>query len=209
MAALIPSGRTMRTHYEILGVKEDASAREINAAFRRLVKKHHPDKGGDAATFQRVTEAYNVLKNKGAREAYDFEHKFEDFLDKANRRTLRERCVDMLRAHAFAFLTAFAFLFGIILLDWGDGINEDFNPVLLAAGCASILLSVGFYANRKRRYENMRDAATRAVFSILFFLFDVVMRVYLILVVAFSVVALLALLNWLKKNYLHFLPHHF
>lgn len=199
----------MRTHYEVLGIKEDASAREINAAFRRLVKKHHPDKGGDPATFQRVTEAYNVLKNEGAREAYDFEHKFEDFLDRTNRRTLGERVVETLRNHAFAFLSGFAFLFGIVLLDWGDGINEDFNPALLAVGSASILLSVGFYANRRRRYENLRDAATRAVFSILFFLFDVLMRVYLILVVAFSVVALLALLNWLKKNYLHLLPHHF
>jgi hypothetical protein len=202
-------GRAMRSHYDVLGVKEDASAREVNAAYRRLAKKHHPDKGGDPATFQRVTEAYNVLKSKPAREAYDFEHKFEDFLDKTNRRTLRQRFVDLLRRHAFAFLTVVAFLFGIFLLDWGDGIHEDFNPFLLAAGCASILLSVGFYANRQRVYEGLGEAVTRAIFSILLFLFDVVMRVYLILVVAFSVVALLALLNWLKKNYLHLLPHHF
>ncbi|WP_442753305.1 J domain-containing protein [Methylocystis sp. JAN1] len=199
----------MRSHYEVLGVKEDASAREVNAAYRRLAKKHHPDKGGDPATFQRVTDAYNVLKSKSAREAYDFEHKFEDFLDKTSRRTLRQRLVDLLRGNAFAFLTVFAFLLGVFLLDWGDGIHEDFNPALLAAGCASILLSVGFYANRRRLYQGLGDALTRAVFSILFFLFDVLMRVYLILVVAFAVVALLALLNWLKQNYLHLLPHHF
>jgi len=199
----------MRSHYEVLGVKEDAGAREINAAYRRLVKEHHPDKGGDPAVFQRVTEAYNVLKSKPAREAYDFEHKFEDFLVKTNRRTLRQRLADFARAHAFSFLTVVAFILGILLLDGGDGINEAFNPALLAAGCASILLSVGFYANRSRLYEGLGDALMRAVFSILFFLFDVVMRVYLILVVAFSVVALLALLNWLKKNYLHLLPHHF
>ncbi|WP_457796307.1 J domain-containing protein [Methylocystis sp. S23] len=199
----------MRSHYEVLGVKEDAGAREINAAYRRLAKKHHPDKGGDPAAFQRVTEAYNVLKSKAARDAYDFEHKFENYLDKANRRTLRQRLADFLRRHAFSFLAVFAFFFGIFLLDWGDGIHEAFNPALLAAGCASILLSVGFYANRQRLYEGLGDAVVRAVFSILLFLFDVAMRVYLILVVGFSVVALLALLNWLKKNYLHLLPHHF
>ncbi|QGM98623.1 J domain-containing protein [Methylocystis parvus] len=199
----------MRSHYEVLGVKEDAGAREINAAYRRLAKKHHPDKGGDPASFQRVTEAYNVLKNRPVREAYDFEHKFESFLHKSNRRTLRQRIGDFLRRRAFAILSVFAFFSGILLLDWGDGINEDFNPVLLGAGCGSILLSMGFYANRRRLYEGLFDALLRAVFSILLFLFDVAMRVYLILVVAFSAVALLALLNWIKKNYLHLLPHHF
>jgi curved DNA-binding protein CbpA len=199
----------MRTHYDVLGVKEDASAREINAAYRRLAKKYHPDKGGDPATFQRVAEAYNVLKHKPAREAYDFEHKFKDFLDKTNRRTLRQRFADFLRRHAFSFLTVFAFFLGIFLLDRGDGLIEPFNPAFLGAGGAAILLSVGFYANRRRLYEGLIDALMRAVFSILYFLFDVAMRVYLILVVAFSVVALLALLNWLKKNYQHLLPPHF
>lgn len=199
----------MRSHYEVLGVREDAGAREINAAYRRLVKTHHPDKGGDAAAFQRITEAYNILKNKPAREAYDFEHRFQDFLDKTGRRTLRQRFVDFLSGHAYRFLAVFAFLLGVFLLDWGDGIHEDFNPRLLVAGCGSILLSVGFYANRQRLYEGLPDALVRAIFSILLFLFDVAMRVYLILVVAFAVVALLALLNWLKQNYLHLLPHHF
>lgn len=201
----------MRTHYDILGVRPDASKREINAAYRKLAKQYHPDvKGGDAEKFQLVTEAYSILRSRPEREAYDIEQKFETFLDEtAGKRTFRERLTDFLRGYAFYFLAVLSFLLGIFLLDSGDGINEAFNPLLLAAGCVSILLSVGFFANRRRFYIGLVEAVFRAVFSIFFFLFDVLMRVYLILVIAFSVVALVALVNWLKKNYLHFLPQHF
>lgn len=200
----------MATHYEVLGVKEDASTREINAAYRRLAKKYHPDKGGDPDKFQQVTEAYNILKSRPERDAYDFEHRFENFLDEAaGRRTLLQRLADLLHRHAFAFLSGLSFLLGVFLIDAGDGINEPFNPFLLAAGGASILLCVGFFANRGQPYQGFVEALLRAVFSILFFLFDVVMRVYVILVLIFSVVVLVALLNWLKKNYLHLFPYHF
>lgn len=31
---------------------------EIEAAYRRLRSQHHPDRGGDAAQFHRITKAY-------------------------------------------------------------------------------------------------------------------------------------------------------
>ena len=34
---------------------------DLKAAYRRLVKEHHPDYGGDAAAFRIVNEAYNAL----------------------------------------------------------------------------------------------------------------------------------------------------
>jgi hypothetical protein len=200
----------MATHYEVLGVSENASKREINAAYRRLAKKHHPDKGGDVETFQKVTDAYNVLKSGSEREAYDFEHKFESYLDATSGRgSFKQRLAAFFRGHAFLALSVLFFVFGIFLLDAGDGIQEDFNKGLVAAGCVSVLLSVGFFANRGRDFIGVTEAVVRSVFSILFFLFDVAMRVYLICAIVFSVVALLALLNWLKRTYLHFLPHHF
>lgn len=201
---------TMATHYEVLGVKEDATRREINAAYRRLVKQHHPDKGGDPAKFQRVTQAYNALKSLPEREAYDFEHKFGNFLDEtANKRTILQRLSAFLRERAFAMLSALSFLLGVLLIDAGDGVNERYNPVLLAAGCVSILLCVGFFANRGQVYEGLGAALLRAVFSILFFLFDVMMRLYVILALMFSVVVLVALLNWLKTHHLNLPPIHF
>jgi len=44
--------------WDVLGVKKEASKPEILSAFRALARVHHPDTGGDAATFKRLREAY-------------------------------------------------------------------------------------------------------------------------------------------------------
>ncbi|HEY8163204.1 MAG TPA: DnaJ domain-containing protein [Methylocystis sp.] len=200
----------MRTHYEVLGVKEDATRREISAAYRQLVKRHHPDKGGDPAKFQQITQAYDALRSEPERKARGAQRKSASALDKAaGKRTLLQRVKDFLNARAFAALSALSFLLGVFLIDAGDGVNEGYNPFLLAAGGVSILLCVGFFANRGQPYKGLWAALLRTLFSILYFLFDVMMRLYVILALIFSVVVLVALLNWLKKNYLHFLPPHF
>jgi curved DNA-binding protein CbpA len=45
----------------ILDVASDASATEIQAAFRRVIAAHHPDLGGDVAAALRVLGARDVL----------------------------------------------------------------------------------------------------------------------------------------------------
>jgi DnaJ-domain-containing protein 1 len=45
----------------VLGLQAGASQEVIKQAFRRLVKQHHPDMGGSAEAFRRVTEAYQRL----------------------------------------------------------------------------------------------------------------------------------------------------
>ncbi len=64
-----------RDYYADLGVSRTASTEEINAAFRKLAAKYHPDRNpGDKAAeqkFTRMAEAYNVLKDPKSREAYD------------------------------------------------------------------------------------------------------------------------------------------
>ena len=45
----------MRDPYDELGVSSHASAEEIKAAYRQLVKQHHPDAGGDEKEFKKVT----------------------------------------------------------------------------------------------------------------------------------------------------------
>jgi curved DNA-binding protein CbpA len=40
----------MNDPYTVLEVSSHASAAEIKAAYRRLVKQHHPDAGGDDQT---------------------------------------------------------------------------------------------------------------------------------------------------------------
>lgn len=50
--------------YEILGVPFGASQEEIKKAFRALAKLHHPDLGGDAEVFKKITAAYAELTGK-------------------------------------------------------------------------------------------------------------------------------------------------
>lgn len=54
-----------KNYYETLGVAETATKSEIKKAYRKLAKKHHPDKNpGDTKAeqkFKEVTEAYETL----------------------------------------------------------------------------------------------------------------------------------------------------
>ncbi|MDR1185469.1 MAG: DnaJ domain-containing protein [Coriobacteriales bacterium] len=67
---------TEKNYYEVMGLKEDASADEIKKAFKKLARKHHPDAGGDEARFKDISEAYEVLSDKEKREEYDTFLKF-------------------------------------------------------------------------------------------------------------------------------------
>jgi len=57
--------------YKLLGVSKQASTAEIRRAYKTLILKHHPDKGGDEATFIDMRHAYEVLSDKDKRARYD------------------------------------------------------------------------------------------------------------------------------------------
>lgn len=59
-------------YYSTLGVNKGASADEIKKAYRGLAMKHHPDRGGDSAQFQKIQEAYATLSDDQKRQEYDF-----------------------------------------------------------------------------------------------------------------------------------------
>jgi DnaJ-class molecular chaperone len=63
----------MENHYETLGVAESAGPDEIKRAYRKLASQHHPDKGGDTATFQRIQTAYDTLSDDNRRAQYNAE----------------------------------------------------------------------------------------------------------------------------------------
>ena len=49
---------------EVLGVSKDASEDEINNAYRRLMAKYHPDKGGNDWMASKLNEARKILLGK-------------------------------------------------------------------------------------------------------------------------------------------------
>ena len=60
-----------KDHYSTLGASEDASREEIERLYKRLAVRHHPDRGGDEEEMKALNEAYGVLRDEGARRAYD------------------------------------------------------------------------------------------------------------------------------------------
>jgi DnaJ-class molecular chaperone len=68
----------MPTHYETLGVNEDADEQAIKKAYRSLSFQYHPDRynGTDAnEKMHAINEAYEVLKDDEKREQYNNELK--------------------------------------------------------------------------------------------------------------------------------------
>lgn len=57
--------------YQVLGVRPQATGAEIKAAYRALVKQHHPDAGGDATTILALNAAWEVLGDLERRAAFD------------------------------------------------------------------------------------------------------------------------------------------
>lgn len=60
-----------KDYYSVLGAGETASQDEIERLYKRLARRHHPDRGGDAEEMKAINEAYHVLGNAGTRRAYD------------------------------------------------------------------------------------------------------------------------------------------
>jgi len=64
----------LKAYYQILGLEPDARPDDIKAAYRVRAKDLHPDHNNSRTApedFQRLTEAYGVLRDPRKREAYD------------------------------------------------------------------------------------------------------------------------------------------
>lgn len=56
----------------VLGVDVDCDPRQLKRTYRDLVRKHHPDAGGDEATMSRITVAYERLSGMSKSEREHF-----------------------------------------------------------------------------------------------------------------------------------------
>jgi len=75
----------MRDYYEILGVSRNATEKELKEAYRRLVRKYHPDLNPNnreeaEKIFREINEAYEVLSDPEKRKLYDkYGHNWKNF----------------------------------------------------------------------------------------------------------------------------------
>lgn len=57
--------------YDVLGVEKSADKQSIKNGYRRMAKKHHPDKGGDTEQFSLVKLAHDILTDDVRKAKYD------------------------------------------------------------------------------------------------------------------------------------------
>lgn len=72
--------------YAMLKLSKGASETEVRRAYRNLITKEHPDKGGDSERFKLIQQAYEVLSDVSKRAEYDSTGKIvrtveEEFMD--------------------------------------------------------------------------------------------------------------------------------
>lgn len=58
-------------YYDILDVTKDASADVIKKQYKKKALKHHPDRGGNAEMFKKISEAYQTLSDPEKKHEYD------------------------------------------------------------------------------------------------------------------------------------------
>lgn len=64
-----------KDYYAVLGVSEDATAADLDRAFRGAARRRHPDGGGSEEAMKSLNEAHDILSDPDTRRAYDAERK--------------------------------------------------------------------------------------------------------------------------------------
>ena len=72
--------KAMKDYYKVLGIKKNASGKDIRARWIELIRKLHPDRAGEggaeAPRLKEINEAYGVLKHSSTRVEYDLQRAF-------------------------------------------------------------------------------------------------------------------------------------
>jgi DnaJ-class molecular chaperone len=85
------------SHYDTLGIPDNASLADIKRAYRQLCSEHHPDKGGDVEKMAAVNDAYAVLSDPVKKRAYDEFGNPEADIEKIALGNVEHMIVDLMR----------------------------------------------------------------------------------------------------------------
>ena len=69
----------MKDYFSILGLQAGANDDDVRQAYKRLAMQHHPDRGGDAAKFQEIQEAYSTLTDPQRRSQWEQQQHAQHF----------------------------------------------------------------------------------------------------------------------------------
>ena len=87
----------MKNYYSILGVREDATPRELKSAYRNLMRKWHPDRCRHEDATRRTEEvsfAYSVLSDPESRYNHDIDLREAGLSSKSLFRKTEIPCLD-------------------------------------------------------------------------------------------------------------------
>ncbi len=138
----------MPSHYQTLGLTEEASQSEIKTAFKQMALKFHPDKNqNDPAMeekFKEINQAYQVLSNPYEKARYDIHQKYgyqqptytyaerpntNTAKNRSGRRTYAERKINY-RENWIATAYAWGFTFIVAIIVMGIfGIKNYYDAV--------------------------------------------------------------------------------
>ncbi len=142
--------------YTVLGVKKDASAEEIQKAYRRLAKKLHPDlnPGNKQAEekFKSVTAAYDLLGDPAKRARFDRGEIDEQGTERPRQRSYRDFAEGAGGAHQYTSDAGFA--------DFGS--DDILSEIFGRAGRARANLRMQGADNHYRMEVDFLDAVNGA-----------------------------------------------
>jgi hypothetical protein len=139
--------------YAALGIEPGADSAEIEQAYRRLIKQHHPDReGGDARRAAEINRAYREL-----RAARDLKDPLELNMESAGGRSSR------FGRTVFALMAAAA-IAGVLLGMGGWGPSADRLPVPAKQRVAAKARSADDPMDRPLNVREIATAARRAQF---------------------------------------------
>ncbi len=140
----------MRTHYDTLKVSRDAPIEVIQAAYRSLARKYHPDHdhsrtAENEAAMKAINAAYEVLSDPARRAAYDrnlAQNLSSRTTSASRRRPAADRPVDDFRRTLVTILISVCY-FGAAFLMLR-------NPGLRYLGILMLLASLLYFRPRRR-----------------------------------------------------------